>query len=89
MSTYTSIQYILEDYPRTLFPLSTTRVIAENAGSEVLKYIYEKVLNRSETAHSFLSQARCHASKQGFHLRRTVKLDPVAELFIYDIVYRN
>jgi hypothetical protein len=27
--------------------------------------------------------------KQGFHLRRTVKLDPVAELFIYDIIYRN
>lgn len=89
MSTYTSIKYILEDYPRTLFPLSTTRVIAENAGSEVLKYIYEKVLNRNEPACSFLSQARCHASKQGFHLRRTVKLDPVAELFIYDIVYRN
>jgi hypothetical protein len=89
MSTYTSIQYLLDDYSKTLFPLSTTSVIAGNAGPETLKYIYEKVLNRNESAHSFLSQARCHASKQGFHLRRTVKLDPVAELFIYDIVYRN
>jgi hypothetical protein len=89
MSTYTSIQYLLDDYPKTLFPLSTTSVVAGNAGTEVLKYIYEKVLNRNEPAHSFLSQARCHASKQGFHLRRTVKLDQVAELFIYDIVYRN
>lgn len=89
MSTYTSIHYLLEDYPKTLFPLSATSVIAGNAGDEVLKYIYEKVLNRNESEHSFLSQTRCHASKQGFHLRRTVKLDPVAELFIYDIVYRN
>lgn len=89
MSTYTSIQYLLDDYPKTLFPLSTTSVIAGSVGNEVLQYIYEKVLNRDEPAHSFLSQARCHASKQGFHLRRTVKLDPVAELFIYDIVYRN
>jgi hypothetical protein len=87
--SYSSIQYIIEDYPKTLFPLSTTKVIVENAGSEVLKYIYEKVLNRNEPAHSFLSQARCHSSKQGFHLRRTVKLDPVAEMFIYDIIYRN
>lgn len=89
MSPYTSIQYLLDDYPKTLFPLSTTRVIAENVGNKVLGYINEKVLNSNEDAHSFLSQARCHASKQGFHLRRTVKLDPVAELFIYDIVYKN
>ncbi|ASC72280.1 hypothetical protein XM38_032360 [Halomicronema hongdechloris C2206] len=89
MSTYNSVQYLLDDYPRTLFPLSTTKVIAENTGTEVLQYVYEKVLNLNEPAHSFLSQARCYASKQGFHLRRTVKLDPVAELFIYDIIYRN
>ena len=38
---------------------------------------------------TFLPQTRCHASKRGFHLRRTVKLDPVAELFLYDLVYRN
>lgn len=29
------------------------------------------------------------SSKQGFHLRRTVQLDPVAEVFIYDLIYRN
>lgn len=89
MSTYTAIQYLLDDYPRTLFPLSTTKVIAENRGKEVLEYVYQKVLNKTENEHCFLSQARCYASKQGFHLRRTVKLDPVAELFIYDIIYRN
>ena len=84
-----SVGYLLSDYPRTLFPLSTTRVIAENWGKQVLEYIYQKVLNPAEKEHSFLAQARCYSSKQGFHLRRTVKLDPVAELFIYDLAYRN
>src|SRR5258706_8122009 len=82
-----SVAYLLSDYPRTLFPLSTTRVIAEKWGQQVLDYVYQKVLNPSEPEHSFLVQARCYSSKQGFHLRRTVKLDPVAELFIYDLVY--
>ena len=84
-----SVSYLLADYPRTLFPLSTTRVIAETWGQQVLEYVYQKVLNPAEKEHSFLAQARCYSSKQGFHLRRTVKLDPVAELFIYDLVYRN
>jgi hypothetical protein len=84
-----SLTYLLNDYPRTLFPLSTTRVIAENWGQQTLDYVYQKVLNDSERDHSFLAQARCYSSKQGFHLRRTVKLDPVAELFIYDLVHRN
>ncbi|MDD2466022.1 MAG: reverse transcriptase domain-containing protein [Desulfobulbus sp.] len=38
---------------------------------------------------SFLPQARVYASKQKMHLRRTVKLDPMAEFYIYDLVYRN
>src|ERR1700683_84703 len=84
-----SVSYLLSYYPRTLFPLSTTRVIAETWGQQVLEYIYQKVLNPAEKEHSFLAQARCYSSKQGFHLRRTVKLDPVAELFIYDLTYRN
>ncbi len=84
-----SVSYLLSDYPRTLFPLSTTRVIAETWGQKVLEYIYQQVLNPAEKEHSFLAQARCYSSKQGFHLRRTVKLDPVAELFVYDLMYRN
>ena len=84
-----TLQYFLEDYPRTLFPLATTRILIENHGDAILKYIYEKVLNESEEEYSFVPQLPCYASKTGFHLRRTVKLDPVAELFIYDLVYRN
>ena len=84
-----SISYLLSDYPRTLFPLSTTRVIAEGWGQQALDYVYQKILNTDHKEHSFLAQARCYSSKQGFHLRRTVKLDPLAELFVYDLVYRN
>jgi hypothetical protein len=84
-----SVSYLLADYSRTLFPLSTTSVIAERWGQQTLDYVYQKVLTSAETEHSFLAQARCYSSKQGFHLRRTVKLDPVAELFIYDLIYRN
>src|SRR5205814_7640669 len=39
--------------------------------------------------HSFVSQTRVFASKTGLHLRRTVKLDPIAEYFMYDVVYGN
>src|SRR5580765_31531 len=88
LSTTNSIAYLFEDYPRTLFPLSTTSVIAEKRGDKILEYIYQKVLNSGETEHSFLAQTRCYSSKQGFHLRRTMKLDPVAEVFIYDLIYR-
>lgn len=84
-----SITYLLNDYPRTLFPLSTTKVIAEKWGQQALDYVYQSILNPDQKEHSFLAQARCYSSKQGFHLRRTVKLDPLAELFIYDLVYRN
>ena len=38
---------------------------------------------------SFLQQHRVFASKRGWFLRPTVKLDPVAEFYLYDFVYRN
>ncbi|MGB3404315.1 MAG: antiviral reverse transcriptase Drt5 [Microcoleaceae cyanobacterium] len=89
MQNYSCVKYLLDDYPKTLFPLTTNRILVENYSEEIIKYIYEKVLNKKELEYSFLPQLHCYASKTGFHLRRTVKLDPVAELFIYDLVYRN
>jgi hypothetical protein len=84
-----TLQYFLEDHPRTLFPMATTHILIQNHAEAILKHIYEKVLNKSKPEYSFLPQLHCYASKTGFHLRRTVKLDPVSELFIYDLVYRN
>ncbi len=69
--------------------MSTTLVVLQKSENVVSDYIYQKILNDSDTEHAFLSQTRCFASKHGLHLRRTVKLDPVAEYFIYDLVYRN
>ncbi len=89
MSNYNTLQFFVDDYPKTLFPLQTTLILLQNAEQNVSDYIYQKILNPSEREHSFLSQNRVFASKTGLHLRRTVKLDPVAEYFIYDIVYRN
>lgn len=35
----------------------------------------------------FLAQTRVYASKPQNHLRRTVKLDPIAEFYLYDIIF--
>lgn len=80
--------YILADQPHTLFPLNTTTVLLSNCFDRFLEHVYQKVLNPAEQE-NFLPQVHCYASKQGLHLRRTVKLDPIAEAFIYDVVYRN
>lgn len=82
-------QFFNADYPRTLFPLTTNQIVILNAEKHLEEYIYQRILNDTEKEHSFLAQQRVYASKPNYHLRRTVKLDPVAEYFIYDIMYRN
>lgn len=76
------------DYRKTLFPISTNRFLIER-GEDELRSFVTKCLDQRDGAYSFRSQTRVYASKPGNHLRRTVKLDPVAEFFIYDLVYRN
>jgi hypothetical protein len=88
-SPFTSLLYLAEDYPRTLFPLSTTSVIAASCGQAVLDFVYQKILTPGAKDYAFHSQQRVYAAKKGFHLRRTVKLDPIAEIFLYDIAFRN
>lgn len=77
---FTAEQYFLEDYRHTLFPLSTTRLLVARFAPELREY---------SLRNPFRSQTRCSAAKRGFHLRRTVKLDPPSELFVYDLVFRN
>ena len=77
---FTAEQYLLEDYRHTLFPLSTTRLLVETFASDLRHYAANN---------PFRPQTRCSAAKRGFHLRRTVKLDPPSELFVYDLVFRN
>ena len=81
--------FFQSDHESTLFPLSTSRLMVEMHSQELSGYIYQKVLNESEKSDNFLSQQRVYSTKPNGHLRRTFKLDPVAEFFIYDMVYRN
>lgn len=84
-----AFDYMKSDFTGTLFPLKTNLLVAEKHEKEVSDYIYQKILDDKQEADNFLAQQRVYATKQGGHLRRTVKLDPVAEYFLYDISYRN
>lgn len=79
-----TLTYFTEDYPRTLFPLETNRIVITNLTDDIAQHVYQQVLK--EQNHAFLPQVRTYASKHGMHVRRTVKLDPIAEFFIYDLV---
>lgn len=84
----TTREFFLDDYPRTLFPLRTNRVLVEHGYKQIEDYI-AACLDKKDKAHSFLPQQRVYAAKPNWHLRRTVKLDPVAEYYVYDVVFRN
>jgi hypothetical protein len=77
------------DFASTLYPLRTNLLLVEHHEKEVSEYIYQKVLNEKIDTENFLPQQKVYATKPRGHLRRTVKLDPVAEYFIYDIIHRN
>lgn len=82
-------EFFKSDFASTLFPLKTNLIVIDTHGQEVSDYIYQRVLNDKTPGDNFLSQQKVYATKPKGHLRRTVKLDPVAEYFIYDIAFRN
>ena len=81
--------FIKADFSGTLFPMKTNLIVLEHYEQQVAEYISTRVLSEAHPADNFLPQQRVHATKPRGHLRRTVKLDPVAEYFLYDTVYRN
>ena len=82
----TSTQFFLSDYDSSLFPLKINRLMVEKFSPETLEFIQSECLAAGK---GFQSQHRVYATKRGWFLRPTVKLDPAAELFMYDFVYRN
>jgi hypothetical protein len=78
------------DYRSTLFPMETCRILIKQGAAQLEAYI-QRCLSKSgaDVGHQFLAQTRVYGAKPYGHLRRTVKLDPVAEYFLYDLVYRN
>ena len=81
-----STHLYLWDYESTLFPLRTNRLMVERFSKELRDFIQTEVLTATG---GFQNQHRVFATKRGWFLRPTVKLDPIAEFFIYDFVYRN
>lgn len=63
-----SVAYLVEDLPRTLFPLTTTRVIAETCGDSALAALYKSLTPTGANADAFQPQQRVHAAKKGFHV---------------------
>jgi Reverse transcriptase (RNA-dependent DNA polymerase) len=88
-STDRTVEFYLSDFPRTLFSMETNRFLVEGYANELRKFVNERITHKKESDFSFLPQTKVYAAKPHFHLRRTAKLDPVAEFFIYDLVYRN
>ena len=84
-----SNEFFRFDFLQALFPLKINRLMFEHHEKELEEFVYQKVLNPKEPAAKFLPQQRVYAPKPHGHLRRTFKLDPVAEYFIYDVVFRN
>lgn len=84
-----TVQFYESDLAGTLFPLRTNLLLMQTHSSELSDYIYQRILSADYPEDNFLPQQRAYATKPRGHLRRTTKLDPVAEYFLYDIVYRN
>lgn len=84
-----TVSYYGADFPRQLFPLDTNRILIEKASTALGTFIYEKITHEQESSDNFLPQIRAYAAKPRFHLRRTLKLDPVAEFYFYDLTYRH
>ena len=84
-----TVEYYAADFPRQLFPLSTNLLLTQYASTAIGTFIYEQITHAKKSPENFLPQVRAYAAKPNLHLRRTLKLDPVAEFFLYDLTYRN
>lgn len=84
-----SVQFIERDFWSSLFPMQTNLLVQKAVTKELSDYLYRKVLDEKCLSDNFQPQLKVLADKPNGHLRRTAKLDPVAEYFIYDLIYRN
>lgn len=86
----TSREFFEYDFASTLFPMETCRFLIVNGAPEIDAHI-QRCLSKADEdkSYQFLAQTRVYASKPRNHLRRTVKLDPVSEFFLYDVIFRN
>lgn len=76
------------DYNTSLFPMKTTRFLVDHGLNRALD-LSKQCVDSGNASAGFSPQTKAFASKPGYHLRRTVKLDPIAEMFLYDLLFRN
>lgn len=88
-NTFNAKEYLNWDYSNSLLPLEISNIVSHSIFDEILQYINQKILDEKQNEYNFSVQKRTYAAKGGYHLRRTHKLDPIAEVFIYEIVHRN
>lgn len=67
-------------------PLNTNKVLVERGAEQTSAFVAALA---NSTERSFLPQRRVHANKDKFHLRRAIKLDVVAEYYLYELVHRS
>ena len=81
--------FLTDDQSKVLFPLKTTAFLVEKGEIALQDYISKILSSSEENEFAFNIQPTVYADKPGMHLRRTPKLDPVAEYFLYDTIYKN
>ena len=52
--------YFLADFPRTLFPLTTTSLLVEKFSAEIKDALYSGLLCKTSASSGFLVQQRCY-----------------------------
>lgn len=83
-----TVDFYNTDSRFTLFPLNINKLVINNCETELKDYLSSHIFCASNQE-KFSNQVKVYADKNNHHLRRTVKLDPIAEYFIYNFVYRN
>lgn len=81
-------EFYLEDYQEMLFPMETCRFIIDKS-PELISQFIKDIEDNSKVEYCFLAQESVCASKAKQHIRRTKKLDPIAEYYMYEMAYKN
>lgn len=83
------LDFICDDTMKGLFPLKSNAIYVENGEQKLHDYVYNKIFVKKESDYAFIQSPVGYALKDRMHLRKCLLLDPVANYYIYDFVYRN
>lgn len=84
-----TINFVLEDNKRSLFPLKSTARFIELGADQLRNLIHNNIFDSSKKTDSFSTCPIVYALKDNRHLRRMLFLDPAASFYIYDFLIKN